>query len=562
MSASVVNRRIRLLLTLLALVFAGTLARAVWLQAVHAAPLARLAQVQHRESTTIPARRGTLYDRNAVELALGAQATTIYADPALVRRPKAIADAAERILGVDGADLLPSLVDRRRRFVYVQRKAPPEKAAALERLKLAGLGFYSEERRSYPLGPVAAQVLGYAGADNRGLSGLEYSLDRVLAGKAGEETVIRDPAGRVVEVVSSVDEVPGRDVFLTLDHHIQSNAELVLRNTVARWGARSASAVVLDPRTGEVLAMAVAPTYDANRSPQTALDRQRNRAVTDTYEPGSTFKLITVAGALSERLVSPGSLFTLAPSIRVADRVIHEAHTRGTERMTVAQILYESSNIGTITLAQLLGKERLAKWIERFGFGRRTGIDFPGETRGIVLPPERWSGSTIGNVPLGQGIAVTPVQMAAAYAATANRGVWVEPHLIDHVAQGGLHVPVRRRVLSRTVADQLMTMFGDVVVEGTGQLAAVEGYRVAGKTGTAAKPDSTGGYSTYRYVASFVGMVPASRPRLVILVTVDEPRGAIWGGVVAAPAFAEIAKFDLQYLEVPPDAATGETSQG
>ncbi len=562
MSASVVNRRIRLLLALLALVFAGTLARAVWLQAVHAAPLARLAQVQHRETTTIPARRGTIYDRNGVELAIGEQATTVYADPALVRRPKVVADAAERILGVDGAKLLPALVDRRRRFVYLRRKASPAKAAAIKHLHLAGVGFYPEERRSYPLGSVAAQVLGYAGADNRGLSGLEFSLDRVLAGRPGRETVIRDPFGRVVEVVSSVDERAGRDVVLTLDHHIQSNAELVLRRTVSRWGARSASAIVLDPSTGDVLAMAVAPTYDANRSPQTPLDRQRNRAVTDTYEPGSTFKLITVAGALSERLVAPGTLFTLGPSIQVADRVIHEAHPRGTERMTVAQILYQSSNIGTITLAQLLGKERLTKWIAGFGFGRRTHVDFPGETRGIVLPPERWSGSTIGNVPLGQGIAVTAVQMASAYASVANRGIWVQPHLVDHLGGDGAVLPTRRRVLTKTVADQLMTMFGDVVVEGTGQLAAVEGYRVAGKTGTAAKPDPRGGYSTYKYVASFVGMVPATRPRLVILVTVDEPRGAIWGGVVAAPAFAEIAKFDLQYLEIPPDAPPDQAESG
>jgi cell division protein FtsI/penicillin-binding protein 2 len=244
----------------------------------------------------------------------------------------------------------------------------------------------------------------------------------------------------------------------------------------------------------------------------------------------------------------------LPSELHVADRVIHDAEERGTVNYSVAQILAHSSNIGAVTLAQMLGKTRLAAWINRFGFGRTTGVDFPGESPGIVLPPDRWSGSTIGNVPIGQGIAVTPVQMAAAYAAIANRGVWSRPHIIDHVSGGGRPSLHRRRLVSPRIAGQLMTMLKDVVAEGTGQYAAIPGYQVAGKTGTAQKPDSHGGYATGRYVASFVGAVPASRPRLVVLVTVDEPRGAIWGGVVAAPAFQEIARFDLQYLEVPPDA--------
>jgi cell division protein FtsI/penicillin-binding protein 2 len=253
--------------------------------------------------------------------------------------------------------------------------------------------------------------------------------------------------------------------------------------------------------------------------------------------------------------VVPTSTFTLAPTIRVADRVIGEHDPRGTETMSVAQILSQSSNVGAVTLAQQLGKTRLAEWIERFGFGRPTGIDYPGETRGIVLPPERWSGSTIGNVPIGQGIAVTPLQMAAAYAAVANGGVWVQPQIVDHVAGRPRVRTSRRRVVTEGVATQLATMLRGVVDDGTGTLAAIPGYRVAGKTGTAAKPAPGGGYSTYNYVASFVGFVPATRPRLVISVAVDEPRGAIWGGVVAAPAFNEIARFCLQYLEVPPDAA-------
>ncbi len=263
--------------------------------------------------------------------------------------------------------------------------------------------------------------------------------------------------------------------------------------------------------------------------------------------------MVPVGGVLSEKLVSAQTKFTLPYSIRVADRIIHDAHERATETLTVGQILSHSSNVGAVTLARLLGPQRLAKWITRFGFGRRTGVDFPGESPGIVLPVERWYGSTMGTVPIGQGIAVTPIQMAAAYAAVANHGVWLTPHLVDHVTGGGRQKVGHRRILSVRVADQLLSMLVNVVAEGTGTLAAVPGYLVAGKTGTAAKPDSLGGYSS-RYVASFVGIVPASKPRLVILVAVDEPQGAIWGGVVAAPAFQQIAKFDLQYLEVPPDS--------
>jgi cell division protein FtsI (penicillin-binding protein 3) len=549
-----VNRRIRLFLAVLTLAFAGLLLRATWLQSVRAESLSRLGQTQHRETIAIPAGRGTIYDRTGVELGLGESATTIYANPMQIPNPRAAAAAVERTLGLDANRLYPMLADRSRGFVYVARQADPAQAAALQRLNFPGFGFYPEERRNYPQRSVASQVLGYVGVDGDGLAGLELEFDKDLSGRPGQETIVKDPNGRVIERARNKAEVPGRDLSLTLDHSIQANAEEVLRATVHRWGAKSASAIVLDPRTGSILAMAVQPGYDANRFPSAPSDLQRNRTVTDTYEPGSTFKLITVAGALSEHIVTPSTRFRLPYSLHVADRVVHDAEERGTVDYSVAQILAHSSNIGAITLAEMLGRTRLSSWITRFGFGRTTGVDFPGESPGIVLPPYKWSGSTIGNVPIGQGIAVTPVQMAAAYAAIANRGVWSRPHLVDHVTGGGRPSLYRRRLVSPRIAAELMMMLKDVVAEGTGQYAAMSGYQVAGKTGTAQKPDSRGGYATDRYVASFVGIVPASRPRLVVLVTVDEPRGAIWGGVVAAPAFQQIARFDLQYLEVPPDA--------
>jgi cell division protein FtsI (penicillin-binding protein 3) len=558
----VANRRIRLLLAVFAAAFGVAFLRAAWLQGVHAGSFGRLAASQHSADVTIPAARGTIYDRGGVQLAIGEQATTVYADPRQVRDPNREAVVAARILRLDPVQLETALADRARGFVYVERKADPALAAKLRRRNLPGLGFYPEERRFYPQGALAAQVLGYAGVDNRGLSGLELSLVHTLAGRPGRERLVKDASGQVIDTVASQTERDGTDVYLTLDHTIQANAQAVLRQTQAKWHAKSATAIVLDPRTGGVLAMATAPGFDANGYSQVAREFQRARAVTDTYEPGSTFKLVTVAGALSAKLVSPSTSFVLPYSIHVADRVIHDAEPRGTETMTVAQILARSSNVGAITLAQRLGTHRLARWIERFGFGRRTGIDYPGESPGIVVPEKKWSGSTIGNVPIGQGIAVTPLQLASAYAAVANRGVWVRPHLVDHVGDGAPVPPARHRIVSRAVAAQVLGMLKNVVLDGTGTLAAVPGYQVAGKTGTAAKVDPDGTYSKSRYVASFVGIVPASRPRLVILVSVDEPQGVIWGGTVAAPAFSQIATFDLQYLEggITPDAPSATHS--
>jgi cell division protein FtsI (penicillin-binding protein 3) len=553
-AAKLPNRRIRLLLVVFAFAFLAMFVRAAWLQGVRAQDLGRMAESQHRQTTVDPGSRGTIYDRQGIQLAIGRQATTIYANPQQIDDAEAVAAVVAQTLRRDPKEIERLLSDKTKGFVYIARKADAKRAKLLEQQNIVGLGYLSEEQRVYPQAHVAAQVLGYAGTDNRGLAGLELALDPVLRGRPGQETVVRDPAGRAISILSSTAAEQGQDVYLTLDHTLQASAEAVLRQTIQRWDAEAASAVVLDPRNGDILAMAVERGYDANRFSIVPRDLQRNRAVTDTYEPGSTFKVVTVSAALSERLVSPSTAFTLPYELQVADRTIHDAHERGTERMTVDEIISRSSNIGTITLAQKLGEARLSQWIKRFGFGARTGIDFPGETQGIVPALERWSGSTIGTLPIGHGIAVTPVQMAAAYATVANEGVWLRPHVVAKVGSTQRPAYAARRVLAPHGARQVMAMMRDVVVEGTGQEAALPGYQVAGKTGTAAKPDASGGYSKSDYVASFVGVVPATNPRLVVLVTVDEPRGAIWGGTIAAPAFADIARFALQYLEIPPDA--------
>jgi cell division protein FtsI/penicillin-binding protein 2 len=552
------NRRIRLLFVVFAVLFAGVLARSAWLQVVRGPTYEAMATRQHRETIEIPAARGTIYDRTGEPLAIGEQATTVYADPRSVEDAALAARAAGRALGLDPDAVYKELTDRSRGFVYVARKADPYRAAALQKRQLTGLGFYPEELRAYPQKAVAAQVLGYAGLDNEGLEGLERALDSTLAGRPGFETVVKDPFGRAIDVVSGRPELPGRNVVLTIDHQIQASAESVLAESVRRWGARGGTAIVMDPRTGAVLAMANAPSYDANRFPAVTPAHRRNRAVTDVYEPGSTFKIVTVSAALEEGLVRPTTSFWLRPTIAVADRVIRESHPRPSRTMTVKQILTESSNVGTVTIGQKLGAGKLAEWVDRFGFGSPTGIDFPGESPGMVLPLEDWSGSTIGTVPIGQGIAVTPIQMARAYAAVGNGGVAPRPHLVARVGGKRVSQHPGKRVVSRGTAARVMAMLRNVVVEGTGTEAAIPGYTVAGKTGTAAKPEN--GRYVRKYVASFVGLVPAEKPRLVVLVAIDEPKGQIWGGVVAAPVFQDIARFALQYLEVPPDAP--ETRSG
>lgn len=552
------NHRIRLLLLTFGLLFVVAIGRAAWVQGVQHDRFSKMAITQHRETIEVPAGRGTIYDRTGEPLAIGEQATTVYADPRNIADVQRAAVVAGKTLGLDAEALYPTLKDRSKGFVYVARKADPVKAAALSKLGVAGLGFYPEELRTYPQGTVASHVLGFAGTDNHGLDGLERSLDKTLSGRPGFETIVKDPFGRAIDVVTSRAERPGKNVTLTIDHQIQSNAEQILARTVRQFGAKGAAAIVMDPRTGAILAMANYPTFDANDFSTASPDARRNRAVTDAYEPGSTFKIVTIAGALEDKVVSPATTFTLAPTIQVADRVIHEAHFRGTETLSVKEILSQSSNVGTITIAEKLGSGELAAWIDRFGFGRRTGVDYPGESSGLVLPLRDWSGSTIGTVPIGQGIAVTPLQMASAYATIGNGGVRVTPHLVEKVGSERIRGHRGTRVVSSHTANRMMAMFRDVVLEGTGTQAAIPGYTVAGKTGTAQKAEN--GRYVRKYVASFVGLVPAKSPRLAILVMVDEPHGNIYGGVVAAPAFRDIARFDLQYLEVPPDAPETKAS--
>jgi cell division protein FtsI/penicillin-binding protein 2 len=549
-----VDGRIRLLriVFIVFLVLVGGRAVALASSSQH---LTRIAQQQQRDDVILPAQRGAILDRDGDELAVGKPQQTVYATPYLLADPASatedLCDALQINRRRERRAVREALSNEESGFAYVARKADPELAKAALALDLPGVGSYEEEERTYPLKGTAAQVLGFAGTENRGLAGIELLFDEALSGKAGSETIVRDPAGHALKTVRHTEPLAGADVRLTLDGDIQYYAEDVLEKTVRDTGAKAATAVAMDPRTGEVLAMANVTREGFHGFGKGDLAAEKNRAVTDVYEPGSIFKLVTISGALADGLVKPDTKFDLPSSIWVADREINESHSRGTVTYSVREILQWSSNVGAVKIGILMGKPGLAKWVEAFGFGRPTGIDFPGESGGIVLPVDEWSGSSIGNIPMGQGIAVTPIQMAAAFSTVANNGWKVKPRLVAQVGAEVFDDVEKQRVIPAKVARQVRKMLTLAVAKGTGTEARIPGYDVAGKTWTAemALPGG-GGYAKGVYVASFVGMVPADRPRLVILVAVDGT--AMYGGQAAAPAVKKIMRFSLQHLEIAP----------
>jgi cell division protein FtsI/penicillin-binding protein 2 len=545
---ALLDRRIGLLFAvfLLLLLFAGM--RGAWLAGVRGDDLSHRALAQQVQELKVHARRGTITDRNGVELAVSEDGLTVFANPFLIDDPSGTARRLAPFLGMRAEEVLDKLADRSRGFVYLRRKLPPSKADALEELKIEGVGTMLEPRRRYPQAALASQVLGLVGTDNYGLAGLEQSYDDELHGKDGRRRIVRDALGKPVSLVEVDRTEPGEDMRLTIDAAIQERVEAVLTGVGQTFRPKGATALVLDPRNGEVLAMANWPRVNAEDIGSAPPYARQNRAVAASYEPGSTFKAFTVAGALEDRLIEPDTPFGVPPEIQVADRTIGEAHAGGGGTLTVADILAQSSNVGSVMIGLRLGKERFDHHVRRFGFGSKTEIELPGEAPGIVLKPEEYSGSSLGNLPIGQGIAVTPIQMAAGYSAIANGGVLHPPHLVAGDA------PEPRRVVSTRTAHQVARMLEGVLAPGgTAQEATVDGYRLAGKTGTAEKPDPQGGYSKTKYFASFIGFAPARNPRLLVAVMVDEPNGSIYGGEVAAPAFERIVSFALPYLRIPPE---------
>lgn len=551
---SLIERRVGLLFGFFLVLLAVAGLRAAWVGVVRAGSLGARAQHQQVADVKVPARRGTIRDRNGVELAVSESASDVAVTPYLVKDPARTARLVAPLLGRDSASVLHDLTRRDTGFVYLGRSVPAPSARKLQSLNLAGLSFEPASRRTYPQSFLAAQLLGVVGVDGQGLSGLEYAQDRRLKGVDGERKIVSDALGQPIELRDVKRAQGGTGVQLTIDASIQERVEQVLQDVGSQYAPKGATAMVTDPRTGQILALANWPRVDANHPGAAPEYARQDRASGAAYEPGSTFKPFTVAGALEDGLVTPQTQFGLAPEIKVADRTIGENEQRGFETLSTAQILSQSSNVGAITIGLKLGERRFDGWVRRFGFGSSTGSDLPGEASGIVPRLKDYSGSSIGNLPIGQGLAVTPVQLAAAYGALANGGTLIAPHVVMRVGDRTVAPPAGRRIVTARTAAEIRDMLRGVVgPQGTAELAAVPGYEIAGKTGTANKPDpTTGGYSDTRYVASFVGFAPASSPRVLITVMVDEPQGDIYGGSVAAPAFQKIARFVLPYLRVPP----------
>ncbi|MFL5782369.1 MAG: peptidoglycan D,D-transpeptidase FtsI family protein [Thermoleophilaceae bacterium] len=540
------ERRIGLLFGLFLTLLALAGARALWLAAVRHHDLSGRAAAQQVQEVEVPARRGSITDRNGVELAVSEDSATVYANPRQIRSPASTAVKLAPIVHRPYQQLLEELSDRRHGFVYLARQIDADSGDAVKKLNVTGLGVTTEPRRRYPHGALASQLIGSVGTDGYGLAGIEQSQERALRGEDGRRRVTSDATGKPVSIVEQKQAKAGKDVHLTLDAAIQERTESVLKGVAQTFAPKAATALVLDPRTGAILALANWPPVNAQSFGKASAEDRMDRAVGASYEPGSTFKPVTISGALQERLITPDSVFNVPPQLQVADRTIHDAEDHGYESLTVARILAQSSNIGTVEIGLRLGAQRFDRWVRRFGFGGSTGVDIPGEATGIVPHPKQYSGSSMGNLPIGQGLAVTPIQMASAYQAIANGGVMRRPHVI-----GDTPAPPHRVIQAATAHRVARMLEGVLGPGGTAQEAKIPGYILAGKTGTAQKPVN-GGYSETKYFASFIGFAPARRPRLLVAVMVDEPNGSIYGGVVAAPAFQKIASFALPYLKIPP----------
>lgn len=547
-----IERRIGLLFAGFLLCFLVIAARAFWLQGVQGAKLASEAAYQQTDVVTVPGLRGSVLDRYGNPLAVSEDAKTIYATPYQVKRPAEAAAKLASILGVGERGVLKSLTEESG-FAYVARKVALPVAARVERLELEGIGELPDSRRTYPQGDLAAQTIGAVGSEGQGLTGLEASEESALRGEDGERRVVNDALGEPIRLETVSEAQDGEDVRLTLDPAIEKKTEQVLGEVGETYAPKGATAIVMDPRNSQILAMANWPPVDPTDLEAASPEDLMNRAAGFTYEPGSTFKAFTVSAALEEGVVTPTSTFTIPPSLQVADRTIEDAEEHGTEALSVAEILAKSSNIGAVEIGLELGAQRFSRWIDRFGFGRTTGVQFPAEERGIVPSLDEYSGSTMGNLPMGQGLSVTPMQMIAGYDAIANGGILRRPQLVERVGEEAVPEPKGHRVISPSVAEQVRTMLEGVLAPGgTASEVSVPGYTLAGKTGTAQVAEN-GTYSETKFVASFIGFAPAQDPRLLVAVIVDQPQGEIYGGSVAAPAFGKIAGFALPYLGVAPE---------
>ena len=550
---------VAMVLAVMLVVVAGKL---VDLQVASPTRYRELSADQRVRTQTLSADRGTIYDRSGVELAVSVPRNSVFVDPELISDSQAVATALAAVLGVEGADVL-GRIEGGGRFAYVARHVPDDVAAQVAALQMPGVGMIPEPKRVLPSSEVAGSIIGITDIDGNGLSGLESQFTDLLTGTPGSLTLEKGPDGRTIPVAEQqlVPAVPGHDLVLSIDRSLQFETERILLAQVEAARARGGVVVVSNPATGEILTMANV-LRDAE-SGQVRVDAN-NAAVTTSYEPGSVMKMITASGAVDQGLADYTTTFVVPDTIRLGGWDFSEHTPHGTISWPLPQLLSNSSNVGTIQIAQMLGADGLHDYLTRFGLGTPTLLGFPNEQSGMLAPPQNWSDSEIGSISLGQSVAVTPLQMLMAYNVVANGGLYVPPRLVlETVAPDGerrINVPGEsRRVISEDTADMMNMMLRGVVAVGTGTRAAVEGFPVAGKTGTAIKAQPNGTYfdqyGIQRYQATFVGFVPATAPALSILVMIDEPGdGNIYGGSVAAPVFADVAKVALRILNIPPPA--------
>ena len=544
------------MLVIFGVAFGALAARVTQLQAFSRDRFVAVGQSQRVRTIALPAERGSIFDRDGRELALSVRQSTVWADPRLVSDPLASAEALAPILQLEPAELQTRLA-RDAAFVYLARKVDDATAQQVKDLKLPGISLIDEPERFLPAGDLAAPLIGRVGIDNNGLSGLETKFEKALRGSPGTMVVERDPSGREIPggVRQFTPSARGDDLVLTIDRSLQYETERALAAEITKARAQGGMAIVMQARTGEILSMA-----NLSVAPDGAVQpAANNMTLTNVYEPGSVNKMITVAGALEEGLYRPADELTVPSTIRVADHTFKEHEPHPTEQWSITDIVANSSNVGSIMIGQKLGKHRLDHYMRAFGFGEKTAIEFPGESAGILLDTNKYSGTSMGTMPIGQGVAVTAVQMLAAYNTIANDGVYVSPKLVKATIDSDgdrrdAEPSEQRRVVSSKTAKEMTAMLNEVVRVGTGTLARIDGYTVAGKTGTARKPlEDARGYKPGAYMSSFAGFVPSERPELTAIVILDEPT-PIFGGIVAAPVFAEILRYGLRQFRIPPPA--------
>jgi cell division protein FtsI (penicillin-binding protein 3) len=551
-------RRLIAMCAFFAFALASIVVRLTILQVSQAQAYQAQAMQQRVSTVTLPAWRGRILDRTGEPLAISVPARDVYANPRFITSPWSTAKKLAAVLDVKVKPLARTFASSAT-FVYVARHVPLDVGERIAAMHLEGIDEIPVSARSYPAGALAPQLLGFVDIDGKGISGLELQYDGQLAGRAGSRTWEHDSAGR--PIVGGVDvekpPVPGEDVETTIDRDFQYQVQMALAQYVRLNHATGGTVIVMDPKTGDVYAMATYPWFDPNDPGAAPVANQRNRPIVDVYEPGSTNKVITAAAAVQEQVLPLDRRLTVPWTMRVGPFTIHDSHAHAPERMTLGDIVAQSSNIGAVMIADRLGAARMAHYLSAFGLGRPTGVGFPYEAPGIMLPLAQWSDTSLATMAYGQGIAVTPLQMISVFATIANGGVWTEPRLVRGTIEDGAFHPAAgartRRVVSSATAATVTQMLAYAVADGTGTEAQVSGYQVAGKTGTARIPKPGGGYYTDRSIASFIGFLPAGNPKVVIAAILDRPT-TVYGGIAAAPLFQTVARYAIERLGIAPAA--------